>query len=245
MRCKNCGNEFEGQFCNQCGQSSSVGKFTFRNLLEEISTNIFQINHGFFYTLKNLFKRPGQTIREYLDGQRKRSFRPITYVLVISTFYFILNRIFEIDNIVDDAIQGQMDAYNDYGKDAKDLSFMQWFSDNFAYTILLLIPLFALANFMSFIKRGQNYIEHFIITTYIVAQQLIIWISMVILEIVIGTYDSLDFIAFILSAGFKFWTYIQFYKKHNKFVSGLLVLLSYIIFIIITFLIAGIVNLIW
>jgi len=112
MICKNCENQFEGQFCKRCRQSARVGKLTFQNLLEELSANIFQINHGFFYTLKSLFKHPGRTIREYLNGGRKRNFKPITYVLVISTLYFILNRIFDRDNIIDDFLSGLNSGFN-------------------------------------------------------------------------------------------------------------------------------------
>jgi hypothetical protein len=242
MKCKNCGNEFEGHFCNQCGQKASVGKFTLRNLLLEISANIFQIDHGFFYTLKNLFKRPGHTIREYLDGERKTNFKPIAYVLVIATLYFILNRIFDRDNIIDDFLSGFNSAVNEKGNNDKDLNFLKWFSNNFAYTILLLIPFFSLATYITFIKRGRNYIEHIVINTFVAGQQLIFWIFFLLIEIIVGFDDFLEFFAFLLAFVFKFWTYIQLFNNHNKIGTGLLLFLSYLIFLIFMFLLTGLVT---
>ena len=77
MNCKNCGNIVEGEYCNHCGQRSNVGRITLSSLLNELTESIFQIDRGFFYTLTQLFARPGKSIREYLNGKRRKHFKPI------------------------------------------------------------------------------------------------------------------------------------------------------------------------
>lgn len=69
MICKNCKNTFEGNFCNRCGQSSKVRKINFRYVLDEVPNSIFQIDRGFLFTVKELFTRPGHSIREFIKGK--------------------------------------------------------------------------------------------------------------------------------------------------------------------------------
>ncbi|MCB0631023.1 MAG: DUF3667 domain-containing protein, partial [Lewinella sp.] len=66
MNCKNCNQTAGGNFCAHCGQSTKVDKINLPNFLRELSEGVFQINRGFFFTLKELFVRPGYSIRAYL-----------------------------------------------------------------------------------------------------------------------------------------------------------------------------------
>ncbi len=63
MICKNCKQNFNGNFCNNCGQNSNVRKIDVKYLIDEIPNSIFQINRGFLFILKELFTRPGDSIR--------------------------------------------------------------------------------------------------------------------------------------------------------------------------------------
>lgn len=55
INCKNCENQFEGHFCNQCGQKANVQRINFSYLVNEFSKGIFQIERGLFFTIKELF----------------------------------------------------------------------------------------------------------------------------------------------------------------------------------------------
>lgn len=91
MKCKNCGNTFEGNFCNYCAQKSNVQRINAENLLHEILAGLFNLNKGFFYTMKKLSVAPGSAIREYLIGKRKYFFKPIGYFFVLTTLYIGYN----------------------------------------------------------------------------------------------------------------------------------------------------------
>lgn len=65
--CKNCNHNFKGNFCNNCGQTANTHEINFTSILHEIQHGIFHIDKGILYTSKELFRRPGHTIREYLD----------------------------------------------------------------------------------------------------------------------------------------------------------------------------------
>jgi hypothetical protein len=51
---------------------------------------MFHWDSTFFKTLKELIKRPGLFIREYIDGKRKPYVKPFSYFIFIQTVYVIL-----------------------------------------------------------------------------------------------------------------------------------------------------------
>jgi hypothetical protein len=83
MNCKNCGQSVDGNFCTSCGQSTKVNRINLPNFLSLLSNDVFQINKGLFYTLKELSVRPGHSIRDYLLGKRKKYFPPIAYTILM------------------------------------------------------------------------------------------------------------------------------------------------------------------
>ena len=87
MKCKNCDQNIDTNFCPNCGQSAKVGEINLSYFLQEMTDSLFQINRGFFFTMRELFIRPGESIREYLSGKRNNHFTPIAYVLTLSTIY--------------------------------------------------------------------------------------------------------------------------------------------------------------
>jgi recombinational DNA repair protein RecR len=71
MNCKNCGHIVKDNFCSRCGQNSRVDKINLLNFLNEISESVFQVNQGLFFTFKALVTRPGNSIKEFLNGKRE------------------------------------------------------------------------------------------------------------------------------------------------------------------------------
>jgi len=142
MNCKNCDNKIEGNFCTYCGQNVKVDRLNLPNFLTEISDSVFQLNRGLFYTIKELFIRPGHAIRDFIQGKRKEYFKPITYVLTLSTLYFLVSQISDNPTLIDDFFSGATDGVQGKNSIAK-FPLVEWLSDNYAYTTLLLIPIFS------------------------------------------------------------------------------------------------------
>ncbi len=180
MECKNCGNIANGFYCPHCAQKTKVDRITFRSLLEEISDTVFQINKGFLYTIKELFVRPGHTIREYLEGKRKNHFKPIAFVFTLSTIYFFISRWIDSDTFLSEIFESfTQSAYdnNDKFEGTKALiKVFKWLTNNYAYTILTLLPLYSLASYFSFLGTKFNYLEHLALNAYISGQQAIIFL---------------------------------------------------------------------
>lgn len=177
MTCKNCDNIFEGSFCNECGQKSSVQKINWTYLKEEVSNSVFQVNRGILYTIKELIIRPGESIRSFLAGKRKKHFKPIGFVFLTSTLYFLASRSIGKETYLSDAILGITEGLTNGGQDPSiSTSVLDWVANNHAYTTLILLPFFSLASYLAFNKFDHNYFEHLVINAFITGQQMLIYL---------------------------------------------------------------------
>ncbi len=89
-KCLNCGTEFEGKFCPECGQSAETGRFTLKFIGENLLAAILGRDGGIAYTFKNLFSRPGKMIVENLDGKRKKYVSPFPMLFLTLTLYILI-----------------------------------------------------------------------------------------------------------------------------------------------------------
>ena len=88
--CLNCGIEFEGNFCPECGQSADTGRFTMRFIFENLLAAFLSRDGGMWFTLRNLFTRPGAMIVEILKGKRRRYFSPFPMLIFALTVYILV-----------------------------------------------------------------------------------------------------------------------------------------------------------
>ena len=89
-KCLNCGTEFEGDFCPKCGQSADTGRFTMKFIFENLLAAFISKDGGIWFTLKNLFTRPGAMIVEILNGKRRKYFSPFPMLFCSLTLYVLI-----------------------------------------------------------------------------------------------------------------------------------------------------------
>ena len=232
MECKNCGNSFDGKFCNQCGQNIRVDKLTLRTFLEEVSDSIFQVNHGLLFTIKSMFIRPGHMIREFLNGQRKEHFKPVAFVLVLSTAYFLVSQLSDNPTLIDDFLAGYSNGGEERDLRTTKSPIVSWLSNNYAYTTLLLIPIFSLASFISFLGLDRNYLEHIVINSFVTGQQAIFYSFFMIIGVLIAKEDITVLVAVTISVLFNLWTFVQLFQNEKKGLVIIRLFLTYFLFFI-------------
>ncbi|MFN7118547.1 MAG: DUF3667 domain-containing protein [Saprospiraceae bacterium] len=231
MNCRNCGHKVDGKFCSNCGQNSKVDNINLTTVLNELSEGVFQINKGFFYTLRELFARPGKSLKEFLNGKRKDHFKPIAYVLTLSTLYFLITQVTHQNTWIDDAITGWMNGVTEQNAGAGIPKIATWFAKNYAYTTLMLLPLFSLASYLSFLKFGKNYLEHFVINSYITGQQALLYALFAIGETFIKS-DAVEVLALVVVTLYTCWVFWQFFSEGNRMMNILRSILTYILYLI-------------
>jgi hypothetical protein len=159
--CKNCTTSYQGHYCPQCGQSSHTDKITLHYLLHDIPHSVFHIDKGFFYTLKWMFKNPGLAIKEFLAGKRVNHFRPVAYVILLSTICTVLTNF--LHGLSIDELQRQ---YPDQRFNKEILFWNKYIS----LLIFIQIPILSFVTWLSFRKREYNYWEHIIANMFLAAQ---------------------------------------------------------------------------
>lgn len=91
--CKNCGNHFSGQYCNQCGEKvythhdKNIG-----HIFEEVFHFLTHFEGSFLTTLKTVFTKPGKFSLEYCNGLRKKYFKPVSLFLLLVVLYLLFPR---------------------------------------------------------------------------------------------------------------------------------------------------------
>ncbi len=202
--CLNCDNNFEGAFCNLCGQKASTHRFTMHEWLHEIPHSILHVDSGFFLTMKTLFVRPGYAVREFLHGKRKLLFSPFLYVLILCGVYVVVTHFFGKDEKVIEVTN--ISNANEY---ISERYYKIW-------AVAMVIPL-AVGSYFAYFKSGYNFAEHLVFNAYLMGQLVIADIILVLIsatnfdENYMSVFKSLEFIKF----PFWFWMLWQFFKPRK------------------------------
>lgn len=248
--CKNCNHSFEGNFCNNCGQTANTHEINFKSIVHEIQHSIFHIDKGILYTTKELFQRPGQTIRDYLNGKRVKHFKPFAYIFILSTIYVLLTRLSHKSTFLTDFLEGFYSGTTD-DKSKNDLGLVgeivQWMSSHYAYTTLLIIPIISFASYICFFRTKYNYFQHLILNSFVAGQRTAVFLILLPFTYFItdkemnGTIDTLKA---YLGICLTFWMYYQFFYSIKPIKRVLLTILTYLIMLLLIVLLIAIIGLI-
>lgn len=225
ITCKNCDTQFEGKFCCNCGQAASTKRLDIKSVWHDIQHGLLHIDKGVFYTLIQLFTRPGHSIREYLEGKRIKHFKPLSLVIILATIYALLNHYLHIDLVEDNKntisfkIFGLgVDFQITQGQNKPLVAEIKdYIETHFALFQLLFLPFFAGASMLAFRKKGYNYIEHLVINAFLRGQALIF--GMLLLPFVyFGIISSeLNYnILLLLQISSIIWAFIQLFNADTK-----------------------------
>lgn len=241
--CKNCGQKFEGNYCNHCGQSADTPKLTMRHIWIDLQNGIVNFDKGILFTVKQLLTRPGHSIREYIEGRRVRHFKPLSFVVVLATIYgllyhFLIPTTFDVNTL--NSADNLLSVYE---------KVINWSVDHFAYATLILIFSTTIASYLVFKRQGYNFAEHLVLNTYY--RGLVMMISLLIFPVLYKMHsaDNDSFKTFIpifqlIDFVLLYWCYSQFFNKLSKLRSFSLTMLSFLFMAAINLVIAFIAGLI-
>jgi hypothetical protein len=80
--CKNCGAQYSGCYCSDCGQSSNTGVITLSGAFSNLISHFTDLDNKLFYTLRHMFLNPGTASLNYVLGQRVKYIHPIKYFII-------------------------------------------------------------------------------------------------------------------------------------------------------------------
>lgn len=236
--CKNCQTAFTGKFCPECGQEATTHKINLHFMWHDIQHGLFHMDKGILFTIKELFTRPGHTIREFIDGKRVKHFKPISLVIVLSTIYGYLYVHFHISEV------SEITTTNE-GLTKNQLTEINNFLGSHLYLFeLFALNLFALASFLVFNKQRYNFTEHLIMNAYLAGQRL--FISILTFPILlyfnqIHHLKNLTFLSLLINFCLMYWSYSQIFNNLSKTKTFFLSLTSFFLFLALFFILVFII----
>ncbi len=247
--CQNCNSELNGNFCSHCGQSSDTHKINIHFLWHDIQHGLFHIEKGILFTIKELFTRPGNSIREFLHGKRVKHFKPISFVILLAGIYGLLSHYFDINLLSNNfEVTGSGEKFNQTKATIENMS--EWISQHYSILVLLQIPIFSIGTYLCFRNIGYNFIEHLVLNTFIAGQKLIIHIIVFPLyyffnntPLLKATARITDFIGYTIAVWtlFQLFNELSFLQRFWRTLLSLLLSLT-IVFIILTLVSKSILN---
>ncbi|MES2892003.1 MAG: DUF3667 domain-containing protein [Bacteroidota bacterium] len=221
--CKNCSNDFVGNFCNNCGQKDAH-RITLSHVVHDVIHVFLHADKGIFPFMGNLLIAPGKLAFDYINGKR-RMFNPFQYyILSVGLILFLMSKSSfydELDTITNGSAQkipGIM------GKAMTD--FNVFLRKNGNIITFLSMPLIALSSWLFFKKRKENYAEHFTMMILSMGQvctvNAIFLLFTIFIKVPVSYSAGLSFVLVVLSL---WMTYAQYYRLGivRSFFKGLLV----------------------
>ena len=257
-RCKNCFQHLhlDQKYCHACGQKTDTHRINLHFLLHEIQHGIFHVDGGIVFTLKELFTRPGHTLREYLEGKRKPHFPPVLFVLIMGSVcalihYFFNHKVEKKENSILETNLSKNDIaqYLDFkGFVAYFTHVFEWLGEHLAFTILLMLPICGLAFFLGFRKYKYNYSEWLVILLFLSGQCLTVYVFFIFINYFLGDFNL---IFYLICFSLITFCLIQLFNNRGKWYVVLRVFWSvflsyflsviYIVFVILIIIAIGLV----
>lgn len=79
--CKKCKQHFKGHYCSNCGQPAETHKLDFHFLMHDIQHGLMHFDKGVLYSAGQLFTRPGDSIRDFIEGKELNILNPSHWLL--------------------------------------------------------------------------------------------------------------------------------------------------------------------
>jgi hypothetical protein len=235
--CQNCSQHFDGNYCNNCGQTAKTHKLNFHFLWHDIQHGLLHVDKGIFFTAKELSIRPGHSIREFIEGKRVKHFKPISLVLILAGIFGFLYHFFNINIFANNInISGTGQEYVEVKNIVTKI--INWITQHYAIIALVQLPILSLCTFIGFKKNGYNFIEHFILNAFLAGQRLLLHIVAFPIYYFANNTSHLQIVGRIIDViGWllMFWSLLQFFNKQKRIKTIFQSLLSFLIFGIVAF----------
>ena len=167
-RCPCCFEQGTGNYCTHCGEDMNVERITLPAVFKSIPDIFFDVEHGLFYSIKMLLLHPGDTVRRYLGGDRKRHYKPLKFVLFLGGLYAFLFINFNIHSANTGMYESIMRNSNNSVETGKHLD---QFGEQWNSVIMLIqFPFIALFTWLLFRKRKYHYGEHLLANAFFIGE---------------------------------------------------------------------------
>ncbi|WP_297794604.1 DUF3667 domain-containing protein [uncultured Eudoraea sp.] len=228
--CRNCGTPVTKKYCENCGQRTSVYKVSFKETIHDFIDAAFSLNGPLFITLKQLVVNPGIILREYLEGKRRKYYKPVAFFIITTVVYLVIRSAIGFDPFKDTVFEVESTQDGQLLTKARD--FMLFNINN-----LLFILVFTLALFSKlFFYKRYSLAEYLAISFYLTGMNtLIITLN---LFLVIGVGKEMKLLEILLMLVYFIYAMCSFLRTNKSVIiikSFIVFILSYIAYVNLSF----------
>ena len=186
---------------------------TLRELWQQLADELFSLERGLPYTIVQLFRAPGATVRRYVVERDPRVTRPVRYFALPGTLFAALIL----------ALRPRLDRLDGAVRDARDAAVA-----DFAYEHMLLLAVVgvvatALAVWLVFRSRRPTLVEEAVLATYANAQGL--WLNgLLIVAVAFGAPKLVALTGAVAMVAYGLWITADYFG--GRWRDWLLALLS-------------------
>ncbi|MBL7781981.1 MAG: DUF3667 domain-containing protein [Saprospiraceae bacterium] len=200
-QCKNCQSEVTQQYCPNCGQPASLKRIDGHYIVHEIE-HLLHFEKGLLYTIRELVKNPGQTVRRFISEDRSRLVKPVMFIIITSLIYTLVNHYFHLE-----------DGYVNYETSVPNTTgqIFKWIQDHYGYSNMLMGLFIALWVKFFFRKSAYNFYEILILLCFVMGVGMLIFALFALLEQL--THTKLMQVASIIGFVYIAWAIGQFFGK--------------------------------
>ncbi|MBE2255500.1 MAG: DUF3667 domain-containing protein [Ignavibacteria bacterium] len=223
--CKNCGAEVNTNYCPECGQAASEGRYNFKHLVKDILDVFFKFKDTIFPTIADSIKSPAITTHQYLNGKRVDVYNPIKYVFFLALINSFLILQFKL-----------LDAYLK-SQDVVQNTITKFYTSNISLVEMMSIPILSLFSFLFFKDKKFNYSENVILNCFLNGNVFIFGIVLSFIQLVFRQNSALIILTNeyfnYLSMLYMAIVYMYFFNEKTLkgfLVSAIVVVLNYLVY---------------
>ncbi|MES1215993.1 MAG: DUF3667 domain-containing protein [Bacteroidota bacterium] len=197
--CNNCGHTGTGKYCSECGHSYQVKRITVASILHEVAHIFTHFEKGFGYTFKQLATRPGKMQREYIHGFRSKHQKPFSMFFICASLSGL-------------AIYWISKPTHDINISAFDEMREHFYRHYYVILQTILIPYYALINWLLFWRKELNYAEALVWFVYTLSFILLLVILPNMINLIPHRFETY-YIEIPLLSIYIIWTNLNFFNK--------------------------------
>ena len=228
--CRNCGITVSNKYCENCGQRTSVYKVSFKETIHDFIDAVLSLNAPFFITLKQLIVNPGIVLREYLEGKRKKYYKPVAFFLLTTVAYLVIRSAIGFDPFNDNVVE--VESTKDGQLLIKARDFMLFNINKLLFIFVITLALFS----KLFFYKRYSLAEYFAISFYLTGiNTLFITLN---LFLVVGVGKEMKLLEILLMLVYFIYAMCSVIKTNKSVIiikSFIVFILSYIAYVNLSF----------
>lgn len=217
--CKECNKQIIENFCSNCGQPAKLKRIDKHYISHEV-LHLLHFEKGFLYTAKELIKRPGYSIREFINENRTKHMKPVAFLILTSLLFTLIAHIFHADDIYN----GKENL--EFGKSSIN-DILHWVQTHLGYANILMGIFIALCVKLFFRKYKYNLFEITVLLCFVMGQGMLL-LTLITFFVGIITQQLYTILISVIGFAYPTWAIGQFFES-AKIVSYIKAFFAYLL----------------